>query len=265
MKSLIITADDFGFTPSLNAAVVRAHRAGILGYASLMVDGPAAGEAAALARGLPALGVGLHLDLCRSQPELWGLRCFFSASQRRLAAAEIRRQIEALLSLGLKPTHADGHLNVQAHPAVFPALARACREYGIPRLRLPGGEWSACARFMGARAAGAAPLAAVFWALGALLRPSAGGLVVPRACFGLLRSGLMTQDYLLALLDGVEEGLTEVYVHPCDDPASAVTDRPTPTHHTISELEALLSPRLRRRLEELRIRLHSPATPAARA
>ena len=45
MKELIVTADDFGYDSAVNEAVVAAYRDGVLRYASLMVDRPAAGEA----------------------------------------------------------------------------------------------------------------------------------------------------------------------------------------------------------------------------
>ena len=41
---LIVTADDFGLHASVNQAVERAHRGGILSAASLMVGAPAAGD-----------------------------------------------------------------------------------------------------------------------------------------------------------------------------------------------------------------------------
>ncbi|PYI83222.1 MAG: hopanoid biosynthesis associated protein HpnK, partial [Verrucomicrobia bacterium] len=62
-RRLIVNADDFGRSHSINQAVVRAHREGILTSASLMVNEAAAEEAAALAREHPQLGVGLHLTL----------------------------------------------------------------------------------------------------------------------------------------------------------------------------------------------------------
>lgn len=264
MPEVIITADDFGLTRPLNAAVVRAHTEGVLRYASLMTDGEAASEAYDLARRHPGLGVGLHLDLCRAAPELWGLKYFFLPSHRRRVEPEIRRQFELLLENGIKPTHADGHLNIHVHPVVFPALARACRTYGAPRLRLPAGEAGACLRRGGPGLGGRLAQAAVFAVLGALLRPSAAGLEVPERCYGLLRSGLMKEDYVLAVLDGLEEGLCELYFHPSDDPATAVDGRPTPSHHTYSELETLLSPRLRARLEDVRARLREPKPAGAR-
>src|SRR2546422_7510563 len=62
-RRLIVNADDFGRSYSINQAVIRAHREGILTTTSLMVNGEAADEAVELARQNPRLGVGLHLTL----------------------------------------------------------------------------------------------------------------------------------------------------------------------------------------------------------
>jgi len=63
MKQLIVTADDFGAALAVNEAVERGHAEGVLTAASLMVGAPAAADAAARARRLPKLCVGLHLVL----------------------------------------------------------------------------------------------------------------------------------------------------------------------------------------------------------
>ena len=47
-RRLVVNADDFGRSQSINQAVIRAHREGILTSASLMVNEPRAAEAAAL-------------------------------------------------------------------------------------------------------------------------------------------------------------------------------------------------------------------------
>jgi predicted glycoside hydrolase/deacetylase ChbG (UPF0249 family) len=54
-RRLIVNADDFGRSESINLAVIRAHREGILTTASLMVNEPAADEAVLLARENPSL------------------------------------------------------------------------------------------------------------------------------------------------------------------------------------------------------------------
>lgn len=256
-KSVIVTADDFGDSADVNAAVLRACREGILRFASLMVLRPAAAEAAALAKAEPRLGVGLHLELCADAPEKAGLRYFFDPRARAGLEGEIRAQIEAFLKLGLKPTHVDGHINVHVHPVVFPALCRLAREYGIPRVRLPGGEWTAAKDFPG-EPKPSALLAGTFAVMGAWVRGAAEGLEVPRT-WGLLRSGLMSEDYVVWLLGQLPEGTTELYFHPHSDEATAAKDgRPNLTHQSISELQTLLSPRVRRALEESGATLVSP-------
>jgi predicted glycoside hydrolase/deacetylase ChbG (UPF0249 family) len=249
-KSLIVTADDFGYSSDVNAGVARAHREGILRFASLMVLRPAAAEAAALAKDMPGLGVGLHLELCGNEPEKAGVRYFFDPKARAGLEGEIRAQIEALLKFGIKPTHVDGHSNIHVHPVIFPALCRLAREYGIPRVRLPSGELSVNLDYpldndpVLPRIA----LAGIFTAMHLWISGAAHGLEVPRT-WGLLRSGMMSEDYVLWLLKNLPGGVTEIYFHPSADPSTAVTNRPRPTHQSISELRTLTSPRVRAAIE----------------
>lgn len=259
MKSLIVTADDFGYSRAVNEAVLEAYRKGVLRFASLMVYGSAVEEAAGLAKANPGLGVGLHLDLCRDRPELWGMRYFFNTRLAATLEGEIASQIERCLALGIKPTHIDGHLNIHVHPTIFPALARLARRYGIPRLRLPGGELPLSLSYRWQKPARQALLAGTFGLLGACLRRRAQGLTIPQQTFGLLRSGMLTEDYLLWLIERLPEGLTEIYCHPSSDPASAVSGAPTATHQTVSELAALTSASVRRALERRAIRLVAAA------
>ena len=257
-RSLIFTADDFGYSSDVNAAVARACREGVLRFASLMVFRPAAAEAAAMARELPGLGVGLHLELCADEPEKAGLRYFFNSKARAGVEGEIRAQIEAMLKLGLKPTHVDGHINIHVHPVIFPALCRLAREYGIPRVRLPQGELAVNLDYPGAAepVLPRALLAGTFAAMRAWISGAARGLQVPRT-WGLLRSGLMTEDYVLWLLRNLPEGLTEIYCHPCVDPSTAVAGRATATHQTITEFRMLTSPRVREAISAAGISLVS--------
>jgi hypothetical protein len=69
-RRLIVNADDFGLSHSVNAAVIRAHREGILTTASLMVNEAGFEEAVKLARENPQLGVGLHLTLLQGHSTL---------------------------------------------------------------------------------------------------------------------------------------------------------------------------------------------------
>src|SRR6266487_6764733 len=125
-RRLIVNADDFGRSHSINQAVVRAHREGILTTASLMVNGPAAAEAAELARENPRLGVGLHVSLvCATSalkpseipdlvdrdgnfsqnPVATGVRYFFRKDLRPQLEREIRAQFEKYRARGLPLDH----------------------------------------------------------------------------------------------------------------------------------------------------------------
>jgi predicted glycoside hydrolase/deacetylase ChbG (UPF0249 family) len=120
MKYLIVNADDFGASPGINRGVVEAHRRGILTSASLLVDMPASEEAAGLARGLPRLSAGLHVDLAgRADPD----DC----------RAELRRQLRRFQELtGGPPTHLDSHHNVHRDPRLLGPFLELARQHGLP-------------------------------------------------------------------------------------------------------------------------------------
>jgi hypothetical protein len=71
-RRLTVNADDFGLSEGVNRGIVR----GIVTSTSLMVRGTAGPQASALARELPELSVGLHLDLAE---------CALEAGERRAA------------------------------------------------------------------------------------------------------------------------------------------------------------------------------------
>ena len=69
MNKLIVTADDFGFSPSVNGAVIEAHKNGILTASSLMVNMPFAEQAVEqVSNEVPKLGLGLHICLTSGKP-----------------------------------------------------------------------------------------------------------------------------------------------------------------------------------------------------
>src|SRR5476651_388334 len=155
-RRLIVNADDFGLSKSVNEAVVRAHRDGILTTASLMVNEPGFDEAVKLAKENPTLGVGLHLTLLFGHSALppgkipglvsssgeflgnsvqAGMKYFFKCSLREQLRAEIHAQFEKFHSTGLPLDHVNGHLHFHLHPAIFQILMRDSEKLGITHLR----------------------------------------------------------------------------------------------------------------------------------
>jgi predicted glycoside hydrolase/deacetylase ChbG (UPF0249 family) len=148
-KLLIVNADDFGRTPGVNRGIAEAHRHGIVTSATLMVNQPAAADAAALARKNPRLGVGLHVTLTggglptlppTQVPSLVNARGLLPHTPDALAAAdphevllEVRAQVKRFRELlGRLPTHLDSHHHAQRMPAVLEALVTLAWETGLP-------------------------------------------------------------------------------------------------------------------------------------
>ncbi|MGH6979961.1 MAG: hopanoid biosynthesis-associated protein HpnK [Stellaceae bacterium] len=236
MHRLIVTADDFGMSTSINVAVEDAHRNGILTAASLMVAGDAAEDAIGRARSMPSLGVGLHLVLIDGKPMLpparlpdlvdesgrfpnaparLGARIFFSSSARRQAEAEIRAQLEAFRATGLRLDHVNAHHHFHFHPTVRDILIGLAPEFGIGAVRLPREPSLTLGNAV------VAPFVA-----GLRRRLDRAGIARNDWQLGLSATGAMTSPRTRALLEALPAGVTEIYFHPAtgNEDHRALTD-----------------------------------------
>lgn len=262
---MIVNADDFGRSPAINQAVRRAHRDGILTTASLMVTGVAAMEAVAMARDHPRLGVGLHLTLLDGQaalppaalaglvnargtfpshPVRTGWRYFWDRSLRPLLRDEIAAQLDRFRATGLALDHLNGHFHMHLHPVVFSLLVQEAAHWGLTHLRLTRDPFWRNARLASGRWGYRAFQAAIFAWLARRARPALrrSGIKHTAAVYGLLQHGRVDERYLARLLDILPPGDFELYCHPSLDPPC-------------SELEALISPRIKSQITERGIRL----------
>jgi hopanoid biosynthesis associated protein HpnK len=260
-RGLIITADDFGLHPAVNAAVELAHRDGVLTAASLMVAGPAAADAVERARRLPRLRVGLHLTLVdgaallpRSRipalvdaagrfrgPMAWdGVRFFFLPAARRELAAEIRAQFEAYAATGLPLDHVNAHKHFHLHPTVLGLILRIGRDFGLRAVRLP--------------AEAGAPWLLRPWLRRLERRLDAAGVGHNDRVVGVARSGRMDEAALLEALEALPPGCTEIYLHPAAVSGAAIAPS-MPDYRHADELAALLSPRVRAAVQRLGVPL----------
>ncbi len=266
-KSVIFTADDFGLADALNAAVVLAHRRGLLSCASLMAAAPRTPAALGLARDLPGLCLGMHLTLIQGQavlppkavPHLVDSRGFFPNDPvatgwryfcRPGLMPEIRRelaaQIETVLKAGLPVWHLNGHVNLHLHPCIFPVVADLAREYAIPAVRLAREDWRTTLALAPDHPLPKIAQGLIFSLLcrRAARQAQAAGLIYNDHLFGLLNDGRMTENYLMGLAPRLKPGVTEIYCHPGLYPDSELR-RWAPGYRRQEELAALLSPRLK--------------------
>lgn len=264
-RRLIVNADDFGRSKSINEAVIRAHREGILTTASLMVNELACDEAVALAKENPQLGVGLHLTLLcgraalpreriaglvneRSEftnsPVNAGMKYFFRRQLRTQLEAEIAAQFDRFQATGLELDHVNGHLHMHLHPVVFSILMEHASEWGIKHLRLTRDLF-----WLNARLADGAWLyrmthAAIYRALSARSRAPLidRGIKFAPHVFGLLQNAQVDEKYVTRLLPKLPRGDSELYSHPSLDEFK-------------HEFDALVSPEVRQLVREQNLEL----------
>ncbi|MCK4413420.1 MAG: ChbG/HpnK family deacetylase [Candidatus Eisenbacteria sp.] len=236
MKKLIVNADDFGWSDSVNRGIIAGHQNGIVSSTSVMVNMPGFEGAVDLARANPALGVGLHLNLVRGRaaaaperiPSLVDREGFFRRSAtallrdlwgRRVSPLEIARewraQAERLLKAGIRPTHLDSEKHLHALPGLAPILVELGRAIGVPAFRRVSFErltprvllWRSSYKMIGLATGTALGLALVGRAG---IRP----LRAPDRTVGLTAAGHLTVGELLRILRRVASGISELVVHP---------------------------------------------------
>lgn len=246
MKRLIINADDFGLTPGVNRAIIRAYQDGVLTSATLMAGGLAWQEAVELARANPGLGVGVHLTLTALKPVLPASqvptltdkqgrfrRQFWRAPlwNREQVAKEWRGQILRLQEAGLRPTHLDSHHHIHLWPGLTDIFCSLAKEFKLSAVRLISplsfkimgiGGWQ---RHICERS----------WRRGqgnSLAKPDS---VAGMEAFSLTREGIET--YLHKLPTGVHE----LYCHPGSAGDSALAGISSLREKRIRETDALCS------------------------
>ncbi|GAA3403193.1 carbohydrate deacetylase [Paenibacillus hodogayensis] len=144
-RYVIVNADDFGLSDRVNEAIRIAHTRGLVSSTSLLPNMPGFLHAVALARKIPTLGVGLHVNLTigkalspkETVASLVNPDGTFSDRRREWREDEIERELGLqygkLTSAGLLPTHLDSHHHIHLEvPAVHSAMRKLGRLHRIP-------------------------------------------------------------------------------------------------------------------------------------
>ena len=262
---LIVNADDFGRSPSINQAVIRAQREGILTSASLMVNEPACAEAVTLAKENPKLGVGLHLTLLMGHSALLpekipglvndrgefsndpvgvGMKYFFHRGLREQLRSEIHAQFSKFRAAGLPLDHVNGHLHLHLHPVIFRILMEDAEALGIRHLRFTRDCFARSRRMTRGRWFYRVFHAAIHeWLPHRAREPlRRRGIKHAQITFGLLQDSQVDEEYVLKLLPELPPGDSELYSHPSLDEFK-------------HEFDALVSPRVKELVKELGIEL----------
>lgn len=264
-RRLIVNADDFGQSPGVNEAVVRAHLDGILTTASLMVNEPAFADAVSLAKKHPKLGVGLHLTLSHGhsalprekipglvnaagefsrRAEATGLRYFMRRELRHELRSEIEAQFEKFRATGLPLDHVNGHLHFHLHPTIFRIIMELAEKFGVRRMRLTRDPFWMDAPLARSNRLYRSTHAVIYFWLSGYARPVLRRRKIrhTQRVFGLLQNARVNEDYILKLLRILPAGDSELYSHPSLDEFK-------------HELDGLLSTRVKAAVRERGIQL----------
>jgi len=155
-RLLIINADDFGMCNSVNEAIFRTLKEGVVRSTSLMVPCPWALHAMNFIKGHPDIPFGVHLTvICDADNYSWGpvtskdkipnlvdqtgnfytvedFPKFLNQASLDQLEMEFRSQIETVLAAGLNPTHLDWHsLHLDSRVDIFDLMLRLAKEYGM--------------------------------------------------------------------------------------------------------------------------------------
>lgn len=280
LRYVIVNADDFGWSERVNSAVLRAHKEGILTSASLMVAESGWQEAVEIARATPTLGVGLHVATTfdrallpaariphlvgkdgrfEANPLRAGLRYAFSRSAREELKLEMEAQFARFAETGLPWSHVDGHQHFHMHPTVFRHLLVLCDQYGANRLRVLR---ESLLQHLRGGGDGLTPVAIGALVLQLLCRMNLrilrkkrilGGkpIFLSDRVYGDFQSSNMHTAYTLRLLERLEGTVNEIYYHPGTDYARKLPPSEQTDAVRDVELQALLSPDVRNRIESL--------------
>jgi predicted glycoside hydrolase/deacetylase ChbG (UPF0249 family) len=236
---LIVNADDFGYSESVNRAIAECFARGYCTSTTIMANMPGFEAACEMAREQGfAAHVGVHFVLTQGEPltsairhcprfcgpdgrfrltrkeRVWRL----NALETSAVAEELRAQVARCRQHGLPLSHADSHQHVHEEWGILPVVMRVCQEEGICRIRIARN----CGQSTGA------------------LRTSYRSLVNHR----LRRAGLARSDLFGSLADFLTVRQSspnlltrrrmEVMIHPRYAPGGSIADHTPPGTYGVS-------------------------------
>ena len=155
MQTLIVNADDFGLSASVNRAIIDSFESGLINSTTIMANMPGFAEAVDLAheRGI-SKQIGVHLVLTEGQPLTDGLRSLpflfdqelthpsmkklmlIGSRARKAIFEEYATQIEKVRKSGIAISHLDTHHQVHDAWPILQIIISLLKIYDIPKVRI---------------------------------------------------------------------------------------------------------------------------------
>ena len=148
---VIVNADDFGMSETVNEAIAEGFSNGIINSTSIMANMPAFDDAVGKLSCLEGIGLAVHLNIIEGKalthcPSLCDndgnfnlsftqiLRKSLSKDFLKEVENEFRMQIEKVLKYAT-PYNLDSHVHVHSIPPIFNIVCKLAKEYKIPFVR----------------------------------------------------------------------------------------------------------------------------------
>ncbi len=272
---LIVNSDDFGLCTGVNRAVKQAHTTGVLTSATLMTNMPAAVEAVELAKQMPDLGVGVHLNLTEGKavstkkeiqpllnkegefafsPAKLAMLSFVSKSLRRAMGLELTAQIQWLLDKGINPTHLDSHKHIHAFPMIYPIIVTLAKRFSVSAIRWPFEPANLCGPDRPRPPEGGKTRAYIVRTMAKINRRQNCEFIKNDTFIGLAHTGKIDTDFWRSVAENKLAGVTELMTHPAFE-EGLDPDRSRLIHQRKLELDALCSEQTKKLLNDANIGL----------
>jgi predicted glycoside hydrolase/deacetylase ChbG (UPF0249 family) len=289
-RYLIINADDLGFSECVDKGIVRSYREGVLTSTTAMINMPGAVDVVRQVHSeYPGLAIGLHLNITTGSPVLdpdllpgltdddgnffdindipWQLSDISTETVKK----ELMAQAELFLSSGVKLSHLDYHHHiVSIYSPFYEVVMDLAEELDVPVrnpvpasvyniLDIPEGGGSSAARSKMIRMGLRRPFRAM-----RLMRVMNPGTMVENN-EKLMERNIPAPDWFIdyffhnatrknfiSIIEQLPPGVSEIMTHPRLDPGDD-SDNPTGYDHGHAEMEILVSPEVREKIDELGI------------
>ncbi len=234
-RKVIINADDFGLCQGVNKGIVEAHINGILTSATIMANMPWAEDAVSLAKQLPNLGTGIHLNLSMGSPLSNGAKIDYlvdsaglfkcsaaklsilsatSIKARKAIFSELSAQVQWVIDKGLKPTHLDSHKHIHSFPTMFPLVCKLAHKFGIPAIRWTYEPKAVCRMPWPVHSDGGLNRARTLRIMAKINRLQNSKLLKTSALLGIAHTGKINVDFFRAVVLYGSVATVEVMTHP---------------------------------------------------
>ena len=272
MKYLIVNADDFGLTESINTGIAKAYKEGIVTSISFLPTGSAFSHAVELTRDLDLKEMGAHLSLTGTTPatnpveiaslvsknktfhksrNLFFVKFLSGSADKTEVYLELKNQLEKLVKTGIPVTNLSSHEHIHMLPGLLDIFIRLAREYDIKAIRCPYKE--AAFGVTGMRRSLRSIILSYF---GKNTRDllDKNAIMHTEHFLGFLDSGMLNENTLLKMLMSLNDGVTELVTHP-GFLSPDILDKYKFHINCEYELAALLSGRARKAIQDHQIKL----------